>query len=571
MTRVARPDPGAGPRRYWQAQGLADDLYREFAAAKARRDAPAMRDAFYLLARYYGRTLAILRRALRDGPEHLIVTALRNLTALHRPLHHMHDLAPTRVPLALTLDRHHRRVLVEDLVIEALQEAGRPLALPALTDRVNELHLLGQVDEATVAEHLGSLVAGGHLAPRGDRWERTRRPYDAVNLDRAALEALLGPEPYARFQEAGFHDLADVEDRPHAFREFFQELTGCGAATADLLLAAARELLAPPSLVPELGAGAHADLIGAVHSRPYQRDAFAVFRGHGYRGQVIEAPTGSGKTLVGMMCLQDWLRGMAPGELALVLVPTVNYQQQWVGELCHKPIGLRLPPDAVYAGTPTGLEAAAAESGATPVVLVLTYAALAQVGSAAGKGGFDQGAIERFLQAYRVQYAILDECHKVVENLGSVSAAVTRSSPSGKRTAACGAWWASRAPPSPTAAVLARWASTSSTPCRPQTSSPTASSPPSPSSGCPSPTPTGSSGYAPSWRSTRPSSSSSSEPWGVRACGGGGPRCPWTTGWPWAATCSACTPVGPAETRRWRTGCGGGRPAATSGSTSWGW
>jgi len=61
--------------------------------------------------------------------------------------------------------------------------------------------------------------------------------------------------------------------------------------------------------------------------------------------------------MIGMLCIDDWLDELAPGQSILVLVPTVNYQQQWVSELCLKPIGLRLPPHVVYAGTPSGLEA----------------------------------------------------------------------------------------------------------------------------------------------------------------------------------------------------------------------
>ena len=49
--------------------------------------------------------------------------------------------------------------------------------------------------------------------------------------------------------------------------------------------------------------------------------------------------------MIGMMCIQDWLRQLRPGQSILVLVPTSNYQQQWTGELCYKPIGLRLSPE----------------------------------------------------------------------------------------------------------------------------------------------------------------------------------------------------------------------------------
>ncbi|MEZ4639486.1 MAG: hypothetical protein R2856_31760 [Caldilineaceae bacterium] len=56
----------------------------------------------------------------------------------------------------------------------------------------------------------------------------------------------------------------------------------------------------------------------------------------------------------------------------------------------------------------------------------MTYTALAQAGSAVGKGGFDVDSIEMFLQGATVQGVILDEVHKVAENLSGVSADVTR-------------------------------------------------------------------------------------------------------------------------------------------------
>ena len=56
----------------------------------------------------------------------------------------------------------------------------------------------------------------------------------------------------------------------------------------------------------------------------------------------------------------------------------------------------------------------------------MTYAALAQTGSGVGKGGFDVDSIEMFLQLANVQFVALDEVHKVVEDMKSVSADVTR-------------------------------------------------------------------------------------------------------------------------------------------------
>ncbi|WP_432821509.1 DEAD/DEAH box helicase, partial [Trichloromonas sp.] len=414
------------PRRYWEAQGFADAIHRDFEKDLARGDFAAMRERFYILARYYGKTLAILRHALLDRQEPLLQASLRNLVALHHPFHHMHDIAPSSVPIALTLDKRHRRRLIEDLIVEVLQESAVPLSLADLTTRVNELHLLANAGEKIIREHLENLSATGHLTGGEEGYRRSHRVYVATNLDQAGLEALLGEELYPYFEQGGFHGLAAIVDRRQTFREFLHKLSGFGAETAELFIAAARELLGPPSVAPDLVPWHHADLIGSLVPRPYQTDAFAIFRGYGYQGQVIEAPTGSGKTLIGMMCIQDWLRTLAPGQSILVLVPTVNYQQQWFGELCHKPTGLRMAPDMIFAGTQAALDAEVAATGISPAVIVMTYAALAQAGSATGKGGFDQNSIEIFLQGNAIRYVILDEVHKVVEDPRSISAEVTR-------------------------------------------------------------------------------------------------------------------------------------------------
>ncbi|MBO0708566.1 MAG: DEAD/DEAH box helicase family protein, partial [Candidatus Dormibacteraeota bacterium] len=176
----------------------------------------------------------------------------------------------------------------------------------------------------------------------------------------------------------------------------------------------------------EASAWRHGDLLDSPYPRPYQYEAFTVFRGGSYRGLLVEAPTGSGKTMVGMLCIQDWLRTLRPGQSILVLVPTSNYQQQWIGELCFKRIGLRLSPEVVFSGTPAQLERFTRRTGSHPAIILTTYTALAQTGSAVGKGGFDVDSIETFLQSANVQYALLDEVHKVVEDMRSVSSDVVR-------------------------------------------------------------------------------------------------------------------------------------------------
>ena len=47
----------------------------------------------------------------------------------------------------------------------------------------------------------------------------------------------------------------------------------------------------------------HADLLNSPYPRPYQYEAFDVFRRSGYRSTLVESPTGSGKTLIGMLCI----------------------------------------------------------------------------------------------------------------------------------------------------------------------------------------------------------------------------------------------------------------------------
>ncbi len=412
--------------RYWQAQSMADAIHRDFEQAEERGDIQAMRERFFLLARYYGRTLAILRQALADRKEPLLCASLRNLIALHQPLHHMHTISPTKVPLALTLDRDQRELLLEDLIIEVLHEAAQALNLAELTARINELHLLAGIKSKDLEAHLDNLLSRGHVVRQADLYQRTSRAYGAINLDRAGLQALVGREFYRQFEQNGLHGLADIVGRRELFREFFAKTTGFSRGAADLFTATAAELLVSPTAPGAPSPWRHRNLIGSLYPRPYQLDAFAIFRGYGYRGQVIEAPTGSGKTLIGMMCIQDWLHSLAPGESILILVPTVNYQQQWFAEICYKPTGLGMPPDSIFTGTPASLEAESRRSAKSPAILVMTYAALAQTGSGTGKGGFDQNSVEIFLQGNHIRYVILDEVHKVVEDLKSVSADVTR-------------------------------------------------------------------------------------------------------------------------------------------------
>ena len=421
------PVPGAPAPDYWDAGEFADSVLDGFEAARRDGDQAGMRSRFYLLARYQGRTLGILRNALRSGSTGLILRSLENLVVLHRHLARMRSDAPRAVPLVLTLDRASRRRVLPDLVMGVLEDAAGPLELDSVTARTNDLHVMAFARRPVVATVLADLVAAGYVRRVADgRFLVTRRVYHRVNPDREGLRAILGDRLYREFDQGGFPGLLAIHSRAPAFQEFFARFAGCGPAMADRFVGVAAELTGPTTGRTPLDAWPRFDLVGSSVPRPYQREAFEVYRSGGYRGQVIEAPTGSGKTLIGMMCIQDWLETLAPGETVLVLVPTANYVQQWVGELTSSPIGLRLSVDAVHAGTPAELEADRHRPGARPAVLVMTYASLASLGSGVGKGGFDVNSIEAFLQGNGVLYVLLDEVHKVAEDERSVTADVVR-------------------------------------------------------------------------------------------------------------------------------------------------
>ena len=79
------------------------------------------------------------------------------------------------------------------------------------------------------------------------------------------------------------------------------------------------------------------DVESAYELRPYQRDALAAWTDVDRRG-VVEMPTGSGKTVVGVAAVA------AVGRAALVVVPTVDLLGQWRRELST---ALGLPDDEV--------------------------------------------------------------------------------------------------------------------------------------------------------------------------------------------------------------------------------
>ncbi len=427
VAQEGQPAPGARARGgYWQAQGLVELQQSLFTAALEAGNTGAQHSAYYRLAVYHGRTISILRSALNNSKEGLVQAAMRNLVTLHRAMMQMHRQSPHVVPVALVLDRQGRDLFARDLVVRALSESSEQLELEAIVTRVNELDVMG-IRPGTVERHLKDLTASGyveHASQRPSRYIRSGRVYPEMSLSAPALRTLVGEESYADFKQAGYADLSHIAGRRSAFLEKFTASTDLGETSGSLLVEIGDMLL--EDRTRGTGPWNYTDLIGSSYPRPYQYEAYAVFRGYGYDGQLVEAPTGSGKTMIGMMCIQDWLCDLRAGQSILVLVPTSNYQQQWTGEVCYKEIGLRLSPEMVFSGTPRQLERFQKRTGSHPAVLIMTYTALAQAGSGIGKGGFDIDSIEMFLQDTNVQYVILDEVHKVADDLSSVSADVTR-------------------------------------------------------------------------------------------------------------------------------------------------
>jgi superfamily II DNA or RNA helicase len=412
-------------RHYWQAQGLIEQQLSRFQAAVERHAIDGQRGSFYRLATYYGRTLHILNSALVHPNDELAQSALHNFMALHRALTYMHRHDREAIPIAMALHRSDQGTFVRDLTMRVLAENRDPVSLEKITERVRHLDMLGKVTEKEVHHHLKELVGLAFVRRSDGHYSRTLRPYTELDLNTHSLRALAGDELYPRLAAAGFEGLTDVDDKAETFRDVFEPLTGLAEPeTCRLFIEAVRTLL--NTTVAEITVWHSADLIHSPYPRPYQRAAFSVFQHGGYHAQIIEAPTGSGKTMIGMLCIQDWLRSLQAGQSILVVVPTSNYQQQWTGELCYLPIGLQLTPEIIFAGTPMQLYKRVISTGERPAIVLTTYTALAQFGSPTGKGGFDAASIEMFLQGAKIKYVLLDEVHKVVEDIHSVSTQVTR-------------------------------------------------------------------------------------------------------------------------------------------------
>ncbi|UPV99213.1 DEAD/DEAH box helicase family protein [Halorussus gelatinilyticus] len=68
------------------------------------------------------------------------------------------------------------------------------------------------------------------------------------------------------------------------------------------------------------------DVVSTYELREYQRDALAAWDDAGRRG-VLELPTGSGKTVIGLKAIEELQTA------TLVVVPTIDLLEQWRGEL----------------------------------------------------------------------------------------------------------------------------------------------------------------------------------------------------------------------------------------------
>ncbi len=411
-------------RAFWSAQGLAESARSRFENARLTKshDSKEIRASFYQLTHFYARTLHILRSAWEERDETLAEAALKNLVVLDGVLSTMHREEPDVVPLAIPLFDDLRAHFTRDLMIRAHQEAQQALTPKEIVGMLDQNDLMGQVKYDSIDDYVEELVAEGYLTHGSSGTKLTKKPYSDLNMDAAMYRTILGPGLADRMQKEGFRGLGDIVARRQEWLKEFPAATGYSETIAARLVDVARSFQDEVDLTDT--PRRHQDLIHSGIPRPYQLEAYAVFRGYGYDAVVVEAPTGSGKTLIGMMCIQDWLRTLPRGRTILVLVPTTNYQQQWVGELCYNPLGLQLSPELVFAGTPTALDRYQHHTGDFPAVTVLTYTALAQMSM--DNELFNPEAVRSFLSDERIEYVMLDEAHKVVEDLDSASAQVVK-------------------------------------------------------------------------------------------------------------------------------------------------
>jgi hypothetical protein len=194
-------------------------------------------------------------------------------------------------------------------------------------------------------------------------YEPDEKMYRREDIGREELSALFPPEIYKGLQERGFYRIGDIQGRLDELQNillnelFFEpdmttisigilserlgRLDSYKSATLmerslitkrkgqdnDLLKVAMKQEIKQISLDAEIEKEKpkevfmkilHQDIINSPIPRPYQLEAYYMFKGDNYNADIIDSPTGSGKTLMGMMCIQDWLRTLRNNESILV-------------------------------------------------------------------------------------------------------------------------------------------------------------------------------------------------------------------------------------------------------------
>ncbi|MCP4176796.1 MAG: DEAD/DEAH box helicase family protein [bacterium] len=412
-------------KRYWLAQGLIQQVLSQFKAALQANNIKKQRVAFYRLSFYYIRTLHIINTSLKPDNEDIIKASLHNLLALHRAMVYMHKATPDHVPMPLPLSEEDRHEFIRDIIMRVLTITSSPLSQETVQERVSYLDMLGDVSQVIINDHLKQLIQMDFIEEQDGNFQKTNKNYIELDIDTMSLRAVVGAEIYSQLKDEGILGWHNIKLQPKEFTAVLNNILNTKTNETARLITEIGYTIRHTTM-RESGDWHHADLIHSPYPRPYQREAFAAFRCHDYSNVIVESPAGSGKTMIGMMCIQDWLTAMQSGQSILVLVPTINYQQQWIQELSYLPHGLQFSPEHIFSGTPSQFEKHQQLTGHHPAIILFTYTALSQLGSSKGKGGFDKESIEIFLQAANVNYVILDEVHKVVEDMQSVSTAIAQ-------------------------------------------------------------------------------------------------------------------------------------------------
>ncbi len=412
-------------REYWQAEELVKRVLKQFNTANEKTDMSGQRSAFYQLAKYQAKTLHILKTAVGKRNHALTQASLQNILQLHGTMLDMHHQASDIIPLPLLIDEDDREEFASDLVMRVISESASPLDIVAITERATHLDMLGDLKKEEITDNVERLLAGEQIIEEEGGYAVTTRPYNELDLDSRSLFALLGHESYQRFKRGGFSRVGDIRGRFASFKRRFSVIAEMSNEELPDLFYEVAVMLLKNSLA-EVSPFHHQDILSSTIPRPYQREAFEEFQKKNFNCSIIEAPTGSGKTLIGMMCIQSWLQTLHAGQSIMVLVPTNAYQQQWLAELCYNPIGLQLSPEMVFTGTISHMAEDFFKSGELPPVILLTYTGLSQICSEIGKGGFNADGLEMVLQGANIQHVILDEVHKVVSNMHSTSTEITR-------------------------------------------------------------------------------------------------------------------------------------------------